>query len=281
MNRLSTGGAECVTVFEPSKGWLSLNLREVWRYRELLQLLVWRDVGVRYRQSMLGISWAVLQPLMTMVVFTIIFGYFAKIPSEGFPYPLFSFCALIPWTYFARSLSASSDSLVGSTNLISKVYFPRLILPMSGVLVGLVDFAVSFILLIAMMFWYGCYPNWGMVLLPVFLFLSMLTALGTGLWLTSLNVKFRDVKFVVPFLTQVWMYASPIIYPSSLIPERWRTIYALNPMVGIIEGFRWALLGQAAPNWTMMAVSCLVTLSLLFSGLVYFRNMERTFADMI
>ncbi len=258
-----------------------INLRELWAYHELLFFLVWRDVGVRYRQSMLGIGWAVLQPFLTMVVFTIIFGRFANIPSEGVPYPLFSFVALLPWTYFARSLSASSDSLVGSTNLISKVYFPRLVLPITGVLVGLADFAVSFVMLIAMMIWYGFHPNRGVVLLPVFMFLSLLTALGTGLWLTSMNVKYRDVKFIVPFFTQIWMYASPIIYPSSLIPEKFRHVYALNPMVGIVEGFRWALLGKAAPDWTMMAVSCLVILALLVSGLLYFRSMEKTFADVI
>lgn len=268
-------------ILETRKGLQWINLKELWRYHELLFFLVWRDVGVRYRQSVLGIGWAVLQPLMTMVVFTIIFGRFAKIPSEGIPYPLFSFCALLPWTYFARSLSASSDSLVGSTHLISKVYFPRLILPTSGVLVGLVDFVVAFFILIGMMFWYGFYPNWGVVLLPVFIFLSMLTALGTGLWLTALNVQYRDVKFVVPFFIQIWMYASPIIYPGSLIPEKLRDIYALNPMVGIIEGFRWALLGKAAPDWTMMAVSCFIILGLLVSGLLYFRGMEKTFVDII
>jgi lipopolysaccharide transport system permease protein len=274
-------GSPIETIIEAKKGLRWINLRELWRYHELLFFLVWRDVGVRYRQSVLGIGWAVLQPFLTMMVFTIIFGRFARIPSEGIPYPLFSYSALLPWTYFARSLSASSDSLVGSTNLVSKVYFPRLILPLTGVMVGLVDFAVAFLLLIGMMFWYGFSPNWGVVLLPVFIFLSLLTALGTGLWLTSLNVKFRDVKFVVPFFTQIWMYASPIIYPSSLIPEKFRALYGLNPMVGIIEGFRWALIGQAAPDWTMMAVSCLVVLGLLVSGLLYFRNMEKIFADII
>jgi lipopolysaccharide transport system permease protein len=232
-------------IIEPRKGLQWVNWKELWRYHELLFFLTWRDVGVRYRQSILGVGWAILQPLMTMVVFTVIFGRFAKIPSEGIPYPLFSFCALLPWTYFARSLSASSDSLVGSSHLISKVYFPRLILPLSGVLVGLVDFAVAFVILIGMMFWYGFYPHWGVVLLPVFIFLSMLTALGTGLWLTALNVKYRDVKFVVPFFIQIWMYASPIIYPSSLIPERFR-ICTINPWWELSR-LR-SLLGKAAPD---------------------------------
>jgi len=268
-------------IIEPKKGLQWINFRELLRYHELLFFLVWRDVGVRYRQSLLGIGWAILQPLLTMVVFTIIFGKFARIPSDGIPYPIFSYCALLPWTYFARSLSASSDSLVGSKNLIAKVYFPRLILPLSGVIVGLVDFIVAFFILIIMMLWYGIAPTWGISILPLFLLMAMLTALGTGLWLTALNVMYRDIKFVVPFFTQLWMYGSPIVYSTTLIPEKWRAVYSLNPMVGVIEGFRWALLGKAAPDWTMVAISSIVILILLLSGLLYFRKMEKTFADVI
>lgn len=266
---------------EAKKGVHWINLPELWRYRELLFFLVWRDVSVRYRQSLLGIGWAILQPFLTMIVFTIIFGRFAKIPSDGIPYPIFSYCGLLAWTYFSRSLSASSGSLVGSKNLISKVYFPRLILPLSGVIVGIVDFVVAFSFLIVMMLWYGIVPTLGLFFLPLFIIMAMMTALGTGLWLTALNVMYRDIKFVVPFLTQLWMFGSPVIYSSTLFPEKWRTLYSLNPMVGVIEGFRWALLGKAAPDWNIVAISSLVILFLLFSGLMYFRKMEKTFADII
>ena len=268
-------------IIETKKGLRWINFRELWHYRELLFFLVWRSVGVRYRQSVIGAGWAIIQPLMTMAVFTVIFGRFAKIPSDGIPYPIFSYCALLPWTYFSRSLSGSSDSLVGSQNLITKVYFPRLILPLSDVLSGLVDFVIAFFILILMMFWYGIAPNWGVLLLPLFILMSMVTALGTGLWLTALNVKYRDIKFVVPFFVQVWMYGSPVIYSSTMIPEQFRSLYALNPMVGVIEGFRWALVGKAAPDWTMIAVSSTVVGIMLSSGLLYFRKMEKTFADII
>ena len=269
------------TVIGPRRRWFSLDLREVWAYRELLGLLAWRDVSVRYKQSLVGIGWAVIQPLMTMVVFTVIFGMFAKLPSDGIPYPVFSYCALLPWNYFARSLGGASDSLVGSSHLITKVYFPRLILPLSKVFAGLVDFAVAFVILLAMMVWYHMTPTAGLLLLPVFMLIAMLAALGVGLWLTALNVKYRDVAFVVPFLTQFWMYASPVAYSTSLIPQKWQWLYGLNPMVGVIEGFRWALLGKAAPNAEMMLVSFAGICAILVSGLFYFRKMERTFADIV
>jgi len=270
-----------VLVIEPKKGLRWIDLGELWNYRELLGFLIWRDVGVRYRQSLLGAGWAILQPLLTMIIFTIIFGRLAKIPSDGIPYPIFSYCALLPWTYFTRSIIATSDSVVGKTDLISKVYFPRMLLPLSGVLVGWVDFIIAFSILVLMMFWYGVAPAYGVLLLPLFMLMTMLTALGTGLWLTALNVKYRDIKFVVPFLTQLWMYGSPIVYSTTIIPEKWRSLYALNPMAGVIEGFRWALLGKPAPDWTMAAISLVVILILVLSGICYFRKMERTFADII
>lgn len=269
------------TVIRPSSGWLSLDLAEVWAYRELLGLLAWRDVSVRYKQSVAGIGWAIIQPLMTMVIFTIIFGRFAKLPSDGLPYPVFAYCALLPWNYFSQSLGGSSDSLVGSSYLITKVYFPRLILPLSKVASGLIDFAIAFIILLGMMIWYGIVPTLGIFLLPVFMLIAMITALGVGLWLTALNVKYRDVRFIVPFLTQFWMYASPVAYSTSLVPERWRWLYGLNPMVGVIEGFRWALLGKSAPDFNMMIASFVAVCAILITGLFYFRSVEKTFADIV
>jgi lipopolysaccharide transport system permease protein len=269
------------TVIEPPRGWLGINIKEVWAYRELLGILAWRDVSVRYKQTVVGIGWAIIQPVMTMVIFTIIFGKFAKLPSDGIPYPLFSFCALLPWNYFAQSLSGSSDSLVGASNLITKVYFPRLVIPLSRVFAGLVDFAISFVILLGLMVWYRVFPGLLVFILPLFIFVAMFTALGLGLWLTALNVKYRDVRFVVPFLVQFWLYASPVAYSTSLVPEKWRWLYGLNPMVGVIEGFRWALLGKAAPNFEMMFASFSIVLVMLVSGLFYFRKMEQTFADIV
>ena len=268
-------------LISPSKGLLSLNLKEVWTYRELLGILAWRDVSVRYKQSMVGIGWAIIQPLMTMIIFTIVFGNFAKLPSDGLPYPIFAYCALLPWNYFARSLGDSSDSLVGSSHLITKVYFPRLVLPLSRVFAGLVDFSIGFVILIGMMFWYGISPTIGLLLLPLFLLIAMIAALGGGLWLTALNVKYRDVKFVVPFVIQFLMYASPVAYSTSIIPERWQWVYGLNPMVGVIEGFRWALLGRAVPNFSMLFVPMVIIFIILVSGLYYFKTMEKTFADIV
>ena len=269
------------TVIKPSSGWRTLDLREVWAYRELLGMLAWRDVSVRYKQSVAGIGWAIIQPLMTMVIFTIIFGGFAKLPSDGLPYPVFAYCALLPWNYFAQSLSGSSDSLVGSSYLITKVYFPRLILPLSRVSSGLIDFGVAFIILFGMMAWYRISPTAGIFLLPVFMLVAILTALGVGLWFTALNVKYRDVRFIVPFITQFWMFASPVAYSASLVPEKWRWLYALNPMAGVIEGFRWALLGKSAPDFMMMLVSFVAVCAVVITGLFYFRKMEKTFADVV
>jgi lipopolysaccharide transport system permease protein len=244
-------------------------------------LFVWRDISIRYKQSLMGIGWAVLQPVILMIVFSIIFGRFAGLPSDGSPYPLFTFCALLPWIYFSRSLVGSSNSLVHSVNLITKVYFPRVILPLSKVFVGLVDFGISLVVLVGMMLWYGVSPHAGVVLLPVFLTLAFLTALGPGLWLSALNVKYRDIGLAVPYLVQVWLFASPVAYSSSLIPDDWRWIYGLNPMVGVIEGFRWALLQQPAPDASMIAVSFVIGSLVLASGFIYFRKMERGFADVI
>lgn len=269
------------SVISPSKRWLSLNLKEVWEYRELLGILAWRDVSVRYKQSIVGIGWAIIQPLMTMLIFTIIFGKFAKLPSDGLPYPIFSYCALLPWNYFARSLGDSSDSLVGSSHLITKVYFPRLILPISKVFAGLIDFAIAFVILLGMMAWYRIAPTKGLLALPLFIGIAMLAALGVGTWFTALNVRYRDVKFVVPFLVQFWMYASPVAYSSSIIPEKWQWIYGLNPMVGVIEGFRWAMLGKAAPSITLLLLPSIIIFAILFGGLYYFKMMEKTFADII
>jgi lipopolysaccharide transport system permease protein len=266
---------------EPSRGWVSLQLQELWGYRELLYFLIWRDIKVRYKQTMLGASWAILQPFLTMVVFSIFFGRLAKIPTDGLPYPIFSYVALVPWTFFAQGLSHASNSLVGSSNLIKKVYFPRLIVPIAGVVSGLVDFTLAFVVLIGMMAFYGIMPSITVLWLPFFLLLALMTALGTGLWLAALNVQYRDVRYVVPFLTQLWLFATPIAYPSSLLAEPWRTIYGLNPMVGVVEGFRWALVGTALNSPTSMLVSISISLILLIGGAFYFRRMERTFADVI
>ena len=269
------------TVIRPQSSFFYLDFKEVWAYRELLYMLVWRDISVRYKQSVVGIGWAIIQPVMTMIIFTVIFGKFAKLPSEGVPYPVFTFCALLPWNYFSRSLSDSSDSLVGSSHLITKVYFPRLIIPLSKVFTSLIDFAIAFLILMGMMVWYGVSPNIGILWLPLFMVIAMLTALGVGLWLTSLNVKYRDVKFVVPFLAQFWMYASPVAYSATIVPEKWQVIYGLNPMAGVIEGFRWALLGKSAPDFQLIGVSVAIVFTLFSSGLFYFKRMEGSFADII
>jgi lipopolysaccharide transport system permease protein len=268
-------------VIKPSKGLFHLELENVWQYRELLYFLVWRDVKVRYKQTAIGAGWAILQPLMTMVIFTAIFGKFAKIPSDGLPYPIFAYTALLPWHYFAQAIGRSGVSLVGSANLIRKVYFPRLIVPIAAAVAPLVDFAIAFSILAGMMTWYGIGPTWGVLVLPCFLLLAMLTALAVGTWLSAFHVKYRDVGHVIPFLIQFWMYASPIAYSVNLIPEKWRPLYSLNPMVGVVEGFRWALLGKENPHVGVIGISAVVILTLLIGGIVYFRRMERTFADMI
>lgn len=270
-----------VTRIERASGWISLNLGEVWRYRELLYFLTWRDVVVRYKQTALGASWAIIQPVMTMVVFSVVFGKLSAIPSDGVPYPLFSFAALVPWTFFANGLAQSSNSLVGSANLIQKVYFPRLMIPAASVLGGAVDFVLAFLVLLGMMAYYGITPTINILWLPLFLLLALATALGVGLWLSALNVRFRDVRYVVPFITQFWLFATPIAYPSSLLDEPWRTVYGVNPMAGVVEGIRWALLGTNTAPGPMIAVSALVAVLMLVGGAYYFRRMERAFADIV
>lgn len=279
-NEVFTEGTREV-VFTPSHGWLQLNLRELWEYRELLYFLVWRDIKVRYKQTVLGVAWAVLQPLLTMIVFTVFFGVLGRMGSGGLPYPVFFYAALLPWSYFASSLRRSSDSLIGSASLISKVYFPRLILPLSSVLSSLVDFGFAFVVLLGLMLFYRLVPTSKTLLLPVFLLLAMATALGAGLWLSALNVRYRDFKFVVPFMIQTWFFVTPVIYPSSLVPAPWDAVYGLNPMVGVVEGFRTALLGTATSTGPIIWVSWAVSAVILVSGAYYFRRMEKTFADVV
>lgn|SRR5262245_53672922 len=266
---------------EASSGWVSLKLREVFEYRELLYFLTWRDIKVRYKQTALGAAWAIIQPVFTMVVFSLFFGRLAKVPSDGIPYPIFSFAALVPWTFFANGLSQSSNSLVGSANLIRKVYFPRLAIPIATVMSEGVDFMLSFIVLIAMMFYYGIVPTVNILFLPLLLILALVTSLGVGLWLSAMSVQFRDVRYVVPFITQFWMLATPIAYPSSLLSEPWRTLYGINPMAGVVEGFRWALLGTSKAPGPIIGVSSAVAALILLSGAFYFRRMEKTFADRV
>lgn len=270
-----------LTAIRPSRGWISLDLRALWEYRELLYFLTWRDIKVRYKQTVLGAAWAILQPLFTMVVFSLFFGKLAGIPSDEIPYPIFSYTALVPWQFFASGLTQSSNSLVGSANLISKVYFPRLVIPISAVLSGGVDFVIAFIVLLGMMLFYGIAPTWNALWLPSLMLLALITSLGVGLWLTAMNVQFRDVRYAVPFLVQAWMFATPIAYPSSLLDEPWRTLYGLNPMVGVVEGFRWALLGTDTAPGPIIGVSAVVAVGLLISGAFYFRRMEKTFADVV
>jgi lipopolysaccharide transport system permease protein len=264
---------------EPSRGWVALRVKELWEYRELLYFLVWRDIKVRYKQTALGAAWAVLQPVLTMLVFTVFFGRLAKVPSDGIPYPVFVYAALLPWQLFAFALTESANSLVGNQNLIKKVYFPRLVVPLASVLAGLVDFGIAFLVLLALMLYYGIVPSFAILVLPLFLLLAVATALSVGLWLSALNVQFRDVRYTIPFLTQFWMFATPVAYPGSLVPERWRVWYGLNPMAGVVEGFRWALLGKSKSPGPLLWVSGLVVVLLLIGGLAYFRRMESTFAD--
>jgi lipopolysaccharide transport system permease protein len=265
----------------PSKGWVSLRLHELWEYRELLYFLIWRDIKVRYKQTALGASWAIIQPVFTMLVFSLFFGHLGKIPSDGIPYPIFSFAALVPWTFFANGLGQSSNSLVGNANLITKIYFPRLIVPLASVFSGIVDFLLAFVVLLGMMLYYGLVPTLNVLWLPLFVLLALVTSLGVGLWFSALNVEFRDVRYVVPFITQFWLFATPIAYPSSLLSQPWRTIYGLNPMVGVVEGFRWALLGTNTAPGPIIAVSSAAALVILVTGAFYFRRMEKTFADIV
>jgi lipopolysaccharide transport system permease protein len=268
-------------VIRPSRGWVALKLGELWEYRELLYFLTWRDIKVRYKQTALGAAWAVIQPFTTMVVFSLFFGRLAQMPSDGVPYPIFSFAALVPWTFFAYALGQASNSLVGSANLIKKVYFPRLVIPIASTLSGVIDFAIAFVVLLGMMLYFGILPTLAVLWLVPLTLLALVTSLGVGLWLSALNVQYRDVRYVVPFLTQLWLFATPIAYPSSLLPAEWRVLYALNPMVGVVEGFRWALLGTDTAPGPMVLVSAAAAIILLVTGALYFRRMEKTFADTV
>jgi lipopolysaccharide transport system permease protein len=270
------------TDIAPSKGWVNLRLREVWAYRELLYFLTWRDIKVRYKQTLLGASWAILQPVMNMVVFTLFFGGLAKVPSDGVPYPIFSFVALVPWTFFANSVTLSSNSLVGSAQLIKKIFFPRLVVPIAAVLGNLVDFLLAFLVLLLMMLYFHILPTVEMLWIPLFTLLALVTALGVGFWLSALNVEYRDIRYAVTFLIQLWQFASPVAYSSSLIKnDLLRTLYGLNPMAGVIDGFRWALLRKTAAPGPMIWISAAMAVILLVTGAFYFRRMERNFADVV
>lgn len=274
---------EPTTVYiKPSKGLAALNLRDLWIYRELVFFMMWRDVKVRYKQTLLGMAWAVIQPVMTMLVFTFLFDRVAKLPSDGIPYPVFSFTALLPWGLFVVALNQGSRSLVAHNNMVTKIYFPRLILPMSSVFAGLVDFAIAFVILIGLMVYFHVTPAYTLLwTLPFFLLLALITALGVALWLSAINVKYRDVNHALPFLTQFWLFITPVAYSSSVISEKWQILYSLNPMAGVVNGFRWALLGTGnGPDITLW-VSAIISILIFISGLFYFRSMEKTFADMI
>lgn len=267
-------------IIRPPRKWVPIDFQEIWAYRELLYFFTWRDVKIRYKQTGLGFAWAVIQPLFTMIIFSLIFGAFAKIPSDGIPYPLFSYAALLPWTLFAEGMTRSTNSMVANAPIMTKVYFPRLLMPISGIMSPLVDFCIAFSILIAMMIYYGFVPTVNVVFLPAFLLLAIATSLGVGLWLSALNVQYRDFQYTVPFLVQIWMYASPVVYPASMLPESLRVWYGLNPMAGVIEGFRWALLGTTPPS-AMILVSVGVVVVMLVSGLFYFKKMEQYFADLV
>lgn len=266
---------------EPTRGWTLLKLRDLWEYRELLLIFVWRDLKVRYRQTVVGVLWAIIQPVLTMVIFSIFFGRLAKIPSDDIPYPIFSFAALVPWTFFANTINQASNSLVNSADMIKKIYFPRLTMPIASMLAGLIDFFLAFTVLLGMMLYYGFVPTINILWFPVFILLAMMTSLGVSLWLSALNVQFRDVRYMIPFITQAWLFATPVAYPSSLLLEPWRTLYGINPMVGVVEGFRWALLGTDTAPAPIIIVSFFVSFAILLSGTYYFRRMERIFADII
>ena len=274
---------EPTTIYiKPANGLAALNLRDLWIYRELIYFMIWRDLKVRYKQTLLGAFWAILQPVLTVLIFNFLFSSVAKMPSDGLPYPIFSYTALLPWGLFATALNSASRSLTSNSNMIGKVYFPRLILPMASVLGGLVDFAIAFVILIGLMIYYHVTPGWNALwALPVFTLLSIITALGVALWLSAINVQYRDVGYALPFLSQFWMFITPIAYSSKVISEKWQIVYALNPMAGVVNGFRWALLGSGNPPDILVAVSVGIALIILFTGLIYFRNMEKTFADTI
>jgi lipopolysaccharide transport system permease protein len=280
---------EKVLFIRPSRGWSALNLKELWVFRELIYFLTWRDIKVRYKQTALGAAWAILQPFMTMVVFTIFFGRLAKVPSDNVPYPIFAYTALLPWGMFTKALTDAGRSLVANRSMITKIYFPRLAIPIASVLGGVVDFALAFIVLLGMMLYYRYAPGSeyqpavtpALLTLPLFLLLSVITALGVGLWLSALNVIYRDINYILPFLTQFWLFITPVAYPASMVPGRWKLLYALNPMTGVVEGFRWALLGTSSAPGAMLAISTTIAILVLVTGLFYFRRMERTFADTV
>jgi len=279
--KISTTIDSPVIRIKPSRGWLSFNLKEIWAYRELLYFLIWRDVKVKYKQTIIGAAWAIVQPFMTMIVFTLVFKTVAGIPSDGIPYPIFAYTALLPWNLFAGALDRSTMSLVAQSNLISKVYFPRLIIPFSATLSGLVDFVIAFVVLVGMMVWYHIIPTLAVLYLPLFMILALSAALSVGLWLSAVNVRYRDVGHTVPFLIQIWMFASPVAYPVSMVPAKWRLLYSLNPLAGVIEGFRWALLGKGHPDFAVITISTIMVAALLFGGIAYFKRMEKTFADLV
>jgi lipopolysaccharide transport system permease protein len=268
-------------ILEPPRGWFRLRLREILEFSELFYFLTWRDIKVRYKQTVLGVAWAVIQPLITMVVFSVVFGRLAELPSDGIPYPIFSYAALLPWQLFSRALSDAASSLVSNQRMITRIYFPRIFLPASSIISGLVDFSISFLVLLGMMFYYEISINWNVMFLPLFLLLTVINSMAIGMWLSALNVRYRDIKYVTPFLLQVWLYATPIAYSSTLIPENWQILYSLNPMVGVVNGFRWALLGQTFEASSLFFVSIGAVLVFFFSGLIYFQYMEQTFADLV
>jgi lipopolysaccharide transport system permease protein len=273
---------EPLVVIEPRRAGVAVGLRDLWRHRELLYFMVWRDLKVRYKQTVLGLLWVVMQPLLTTLVFSVFLGLLARVPTDGdTPYPVFVFAGMLPWTFFSGAVATSGNSLVGSSHLITKVYFPRFIVPVSAVLGGLIDFAIAFVILLGMMAYYGIVPTAMVVTLPLFLLLALVTALGVGLWLSALNVQYRDVRYTIGFLTQFWLFATPVAYPSSIVPERWRWLYGLNPMAGVVEGFRWALLGKTEGPGAMLAVSVAAVILIFVGGIYYFRRMERTFADVV
>ena len=268
-------------IIEPPHSWFSLRLKEIWTFRELLYFFVWRDIKVRYKQTVLGISWAVLQPLITMVIFSIVFGKLAKISSDGAPYPIFSYAGLLPWQLFSRAISDSTASLINNQNMVTKVYIPRIIFPLSTSLSGLVDFCIALLIFFGLMIFYSIIPTWKFLFLPVLIFLALFTSMSVSLWLSALSVRYRDIKFITPFLIQVWFYATPVVYPTTLIPEKWQWLYSLNPMTGIVDGFRWVLYGQVPPTNNLLFLSIGVVIVLWVTGLIFFQRMELTFADII
>ncbi len=280
-NTQANQGAVPVTIIRPTRGWKGIDFNELWRYRELLYFLIWRDIKVRYKQSLLGAAWAIIQPLLTMIIFTVFFGQWAGIPTDDLPQPIFYFAGILPWQFFQSGVSKAGTSLVASRNLITKIYFPRIAVPIAPIIAGLLDFGLAFIILIGMMFFYGIVPTSALWTLPLFLLLAVLTAVGIGIWLAGLNVAYRDIGYVIPFLLQVWFFLSPIVYSSSIVPEKLQPYYGLNPMAGVVQGFRWAILGVGKPDLVDLGASIGVALFLLLSGVLYFKRMERTFADVV